>query len=86
MSSVVIGMKTAKTVFTPENCRLLSIIQLQKPCSVSELSDFSGRAQPNVSRALSILVEAGVVRMVGARPKRPELVANSIEVDLNELA
>ncbi|AOO82227.1 MarR family transcriptional regulator [Bosea vaviloviae] len=69
-------------VLTPENRRLLNLIYSEKPSSVGALCKLASRAQPNVSRALAALEEAGLVRMVGARPKRPELAARFIVIDL----
>ena len=67
---------------TPENRRLLALIYQQKPRSVHALSELSGMAQPNVSRALSNLKKAGLVRLVGGRPKRPELVTDTVVIDV----
>jgi len=39
-------------------------------------------AQPNVSRALSNLSKAGLVKLVGGKPKRPELVTDIVIIDI----
>jgi predicted transcriptional regulator len=71
-------------VLTPENRRLLSLIHNHRPDSVSALCHLAGKAQSNVSRALASLVEARVVKMVGGRPKRPELTAHFLVIDLTD--
>lgn len=82
VSKIFVSMETAVKVFTAENCRLISIIQHKKPASVRELCQLSGRAQPNVSRALAILEKAGIVKLAGVRTKRPELTSSSITVNV----
>jgi predicted transcriptional regulator len=69
-------------VLTPENRRLLALIDRYNPESVGALSRLAARAQPNVSRALASLEAVGVVKMVGARPKRPELAVRVVVIDL----
>jgi len=80
-----VDIASAWQVFTPENCRLISLIHTQKPVSVKELCKLSERSQPNVSRALSLLVDKGVVRLVGPRPKRPELTAPTINIFIERI-
>ena len=53
-------------VLTPENRRLTALIFRHKPDSIGSLCKLAGRAQPNVSRALASLEEAGIVKMVGS--------------------
>src|SRR5271157_2417574 len=45
------------------NRELLGLIALRHPRSIGELSEFAGRAQPNVSRSLAALVNAGLVEV-----------------------
>ena len=78
------SIDTILKALTVENRRLLSIIHRHKPTSVAELCALSGKTQPNVSRALATLVDAGLVRMSKTRPKRPEIVATSVTIDLTE--
>lgn len=47
----------------PGNRDLLGLISLKQPQSISELSDLAGRAQPNVSRSLSALIQAGLIEV-----------------------
>jgi DNA-binding MarR family transcriptional regulator len=45
------------------NRDLLGLIALKQPQSISELSELAGRAQPNVSRSLSALIQAGLIEV-----------------------
>jgi predicted transcriptional regulator len=79
---MVLDLEVAGRVLTPENCRLISLIRSRNPSSIKELCEISDRAQPNVSRALGVLVASGVVKLVGSRPKRPQLASHSIVIDV----
>jgi len=70
---------------TPENCRLLALIHRHKPDSIASLSRLADRPQPNVSGSLGVLEEAGIVCLVGSRPKRPELAVTVLRISLEEL-
>jgi len=60
----------------PGNRELMFLIALQKPQSISELSALAGRAQPNVSRSLTALVNAGLVEVISeGRASVPVLTA-----------
>lgn len=50
-------------LLTPENRQLLSLIRARKPESMTELREWTGRAQPNLSRTLAKLEAAGLVTM-----------------------
>ncbi|TKB94909.1 MAG: ArsR family transcriptional regulator [Mesorhizobium sp.] len=63
---------------TPENCRLVALIHRYRPQSITELCRLAARPQPNVSRSLAALERAGIVSMVGSRPKRPELAVQRV--------
>jgi predicted transcriptional regulator len=73
-------------VLTPENRRLMGLIFHHKPDSIGSLSKLAGKAQPNVSRALASLEEAGMVKIVGTRPKRPELAVNYVAINLTDMS
>jgi DNA-binding transcriptional ArsR family regulator len=45
------------------NRELLGLIAIQRPRSISELSESAGRAQSNVSRSLTALINAGLVEV-----------------------
>ncbi|TIS59890.1 helix-turn-helix domain-containing protein [Mesorhizobium sp.] len=70
---------------TPENCRLVALIHWHRPQSVTELCRLASRPQSNISRSLAVLERAGIVSMVGTRPKRPELAVQRIIIDLADL-
>lgn len=50
-----------QAISAPGNRELLRLIVEHSPQSISELSELAGRRQPNVSRALSALISAGLV-------------------------
>lgn len=70
---------------TPENCRLLALIYRHRPQSVTELCRLASRPQPNVSRSLARLERAGIVTMVGARPKKPQPSVRRVTIELTDL-
>jgi predicted transcriptional regulator len=82
MIPIIENLDAVLRVLTPENRRLLALIYQERPRSVRALSELSGMAQPNVSRALSNLSKAGLVKLVGEKPKRPELVTDIVIIDI----
>ena len=70
---------------TPENCRILALIYRHKPESVASLSRLADRPQSNVSRSLGVLEDAGLICLVGSRPKRPELVVTELRINIGDL-
>lgn len=72
------------SVLTPDAMKLMQVLSAGDIRSVRELAQALDRAEPNVSRSLSRLVEAGLVRLVreGGRT-RPELVAQEVSLRLN---
>lgn len=50
-------------VLNPENVALLRLIDDERPQSVTELADISGRKKSNLSNTLKALSEKGFVRM-----------------------
>lgn len=71
-------------VLTPENREMMAVISRECPRSVSALADRLGRDQGNVSRALSVLEEYGLVRLTReGREKRPEAAVTQIDVRLD---
>ena len=71
-------------LLTPDNRHLLAIIRDRKPQSVTELAKLTGRAQPNLTRTLSKLEGAGVIKMkpVGRR-KAPRVAVKKIVVEID---
>jgi predicted transcriptional regulator len=72
-------------LLTPENRKLLAIIRTDKPQSVAELVQLSGRAQPNLTRTLAKLEAAGFVTMkTGARRRKvPSATIKKITVEID---
>lgn len=72
-------------LLTPENRRLLSLIRDRKPESMTELREWTGRAQPNLSRTLAKLEAAGLVVMKpgNGRRKVPEVKVRKITVEID---
>lgn len=50
-------------LLTPENRRLMATIRDKKPKSIAELAKLTGRAPSNLTRTLSKLEDAGLVKM-----------------------
>jgi len=71
-------------LFTQENLELLSVIEHEKPRSVSALADRVGREQGNVSRTIAKFERAGIVRLVAdGREKRPEMIIKNLRIELD---
>ena len=71
------------TLSSPGNLDLLRIISQERPASVSQLAERTGRAQSNVSRSLQVLARHGLIRLEReGKEVRPVAVAQSIDVDL----
>lgn len=68
---------------TPSNRALLQVIGRDRPRSVSQLAELTGRAQSNVSRSLQEMARIGLVRMVrDGQTIRPVLAVTHIDIDL----
>jgi predicted transcriptional regulator len=71
-------------LLTPENRALLAIIRDRKPQSISELSEITGRAQPNLTRTLAKLEAVGFVRMRTVdRRKVPTAAVKRLHVEID---
>ena len=72
-------------LLTPENRRLLSLIRDRKPESMTELREWTRRAQPNLSRTLAKLEAAGLVTMKpgNGRRKVPQVRVRKITVEID---
>ncbi|MFM9968839.1 MAG: helix-turn-helix domain-containing protein [Burkholderiales bacterium] len=72
-------------LLSPENRRLLAVIEDRKPVSVADLARLVGRAEPNVSRTLSKLTAAGFIRMKSGagKVKTPEVAIHRLTVDID---
>ncbi len=71
-------------LLTRENRELLAVIRDRKPQSIAELSDMTGRAQPNLTRTLAKLEAVGfiVMRMVERR-KVPTAAIHKLHVEID---
>jgi len=79
------SVEAVMRLLTPENRRLLAVIEKKKPASVADLAQLVGRAEPNVSRTLGKLVAAGFVRLkpgIG-KTKAPEVAIRRLTVDID---
>jgi predicted transcriptional regulator len=72
-------------LLSPQNLRLLSILERRRPESVRELADLTRRKQASVSRTLKRLKQAGIVAMTRGKGRRMrlELVATRVQLDIN---
>src|SRR5580704_16113162 len=84
------GMPTFESVevlvrlLTRENRQLLATIRDRKPRSVAELAQMTGRAQPNLTRTLAKLQDAGLIKLksVGRR-KAPSATVKKIVIEID---
>jgi predicted transcriptional regulator len=84
------GMPTFESVdvlvrlLTRENRQLLATIRDRKPQSVAELAQMTGRAQPNLTRTLAKLQDAGLITLktVGRR-KAPSATVKKIVIEID---
>ncbi len=69
-------------VLTPENRKILGHILRDKPASVTELMALTGKTQPNVSRALSLLERTGFIAFEQHGSfKRPIALISHVHID-----
>jgi len=68
---------------SPESLELLRVILRERPATIGELVERTGRAQPNVSRSLQLLARHGLVRLTRiGREVRPEPMASELRLNL----
>lgn len=74
-------------LLTRENRALLAVIDEHKPQSVAALAAIMQRAEPNVSRTLSKLVDAGFVILHGGKGKAkvPEVKIHRVTIEIDTL-
>ena len=62
---------------------LLGVLLREKPTSVTELAQLTGRAQSNISRSLQLLSRLRMVRLIkDGRGVRSEPLVKSVSLDL----
>lgn len=76
---------TYTRLLTSDNRALLRLIRDKRPQSVAELVRLSGRAQPNVTRTLKKLSDAGLVALEkrGKLTKAPVVKVRAIRVEID---
>lgn len=74
-------------LLTRENRAMLAVIHDQKPQSVAALAAIVQRAEPNVSRTLSKLVDAGFVTLHDGkgRAKVPQVRIRRVTIEIDTL-
>lgn len=71
-------------LLTPQNRELLAVIRDKKPQSIAELSELTGRAQPNLTRTLGKLEAIGFVRFKTVeRRKVPTAPVHSLRINID---
>ncbi len=71
-------------LLTPQNRALLAVIRDKKPQSIAELSELTGRAQPNLTRTLGKLEAIGFVRFTSVnRRKIPTAAVRSLKINID---
>lgn len=78
------SLKSMAQVLSNENQELLRLIEEQKPQSLKELEDLSGRAKSNLSRTLRTLQRYGIVELEKIKNSLvPEVKANNFELKMS---
>jgi predicted transcriptional regulator len=71
-------------LLTSENRHLLAVIRDEKPRSIAELADLTGRAAPNLTRTLTKLEAAGLIKMTTVnRRKVPTALVKTLRVKID---
>jgi len=71
-------------LLTSENRHLLAVIRDEKPRSIAELAQLTGRAAPNLTRTLTKLEAAGLIKMKTVnRRKVPTALVKSLRVKID---
>jgi predicted transcriptional regulator len=72
-------------LLTPDNRKLLALIDRHKPESVAALAHLAHRAEPNVSRTLNKLVASGFVQLREGKgkAKMPEVLIRHVTVNID---
>ncbi len=72
-------------LLSPENLAMLHIISQQKPESMHQLAELTGRAESNLSRTLRKLERAGLVGFMAGpgRTRVPRVIARKVRLEIN---
>jgi len=79
------SMQSLSQVLSENNVRLLNIIRQEKPRSIKELEELSGRASSNISRTLRTFEQHGLVEMRCGRgnTKYPVTVVAKLNIEMD---
>lgn len=76
------SLQSLAQVLSTENRELLRIIEEQKPESLRQLEEATGRKRSNLSRTLKTMAQYGIVDLVRKnRSVRPQVKATSFRVE-----
>ena len=79
------SIETMSQILSTKNIELLKLIDKQKPASIQELANFSGRAVSNLSRTLKTFQRHGIVDLIEEnRRKKPVALATEFNVELGK--
>jgi predicted transcriptional regulator len=73
-------------IFSPERMRLIQVVRKQKPKSILELAKILDRAQSNVQRDISELVELGILNLAAGEGQKGETRQPRFEWDGFDIA
>lgn len=77
------SIETMSQILSTKNIELLKIIDSQKPESIKELADYSGRKVSNLSRTLKTFQRYGLVDIIeNERRKKPVALATQFSIEL----
>lgn len=76
------SIETMSQILSTKNVELLKLIKKEKPQSIKELSNLSGRRTSNLSRTLKTFSKYGVVDLIEKnRMKMPVVTATSFDIE-----
>ena len=76
------SIETMSQVLSTKNVELLKLIEKEKPQSITELAEKSGRKQGNLSRTLKQFKKYGIVELKKInRNKTPVVIASSFDIE-----
>lgn len=79
------SIEAVSQILSTKNIELLKLIAEQKPASIQELANFSGRAVSNLSRTLKTFQKHGIVDIVREnRRKKPVALATEFKVEIGK--
>lgn len=83
--SLLPAREVLNVLSSADHMEILRVIHQAKPATVTELSQLTGRAQPNISRSLRQLAKHGLIELIKVgREVRPQATAESVSIRLAE--